>query len=881
MSRRVVVLGLALATALLMTTAAQRAAPAPPTARAAACDALGVAGSFAVFAHQDFNAAKTGGGSIAGRIAAGDDVTLGITTSPAAGDASPTVIAGRDFIGAGQDKLTGNVLYGRNFQPGIYEVTGGGQQGAPSFSFDEQFQRLALLSDAWSKESQTPGASAALESGAFVFHGFTTGPNVFNITAAALQPAAGIRISLDRGPQAGTNAAPSVLINVSGTIPITFAPGTPQYMDLGTVSPRRLIWNLPQVTALKVNHQIGWKGLILAPNASISGPQGAQLDGQMIAKDVPSAEWTISRGQLEICPPGPTPPEPDTSLELEALCVDPFGNLAMRVANRGDRDRAVHWDDLGPGKEDFGDFEAQKGRYQYFNVRDGDAGSRIRMIADPESAEPVRFAAVRGTDQRCGGKITITKQVFGTAAPPGPWTVELTGVDPRGGGVQTTTRELGGGESVELHALGGYQPGSAEFGDVVGGIAYTISEPDPPGDAIVEISANPVHILGYSDPEHEQNEPVTISNTYPDTPEGGGGGPEPPIDPVQPTLPPGAPDPPPGPDLVGGTPGGAYPDLVVTHTITPRRVRVGDTIQTVTRVRNAGAVPASGAVLRDLPQYRALEANNVARVLSVSTSAGRCTRRRPVRCAPGHARPRRRGRGPQPHQAAARGGPPERGPRLVADSRVQHHQQPRPGAGVGRAAHSAPARGDQRAAVRPGRRTTRLPGERDRHRQARCGARAAVRAAGGDADRGSREGDVRLPRRALPRHPGAPARPHRLVRGVRRPGCRRAPAPDRGSDGRRPGPRAPSDRAGADRRPGGVRLSAPPTALLIARPCRRRSPRSRRSPARLARGRVGEDVAHVAGAVARRSTRAPAPPAGRRQRARHLADGARRARCRR
>src|SRR4051812_18210737 len=366
MSRRVLVLGLALAAAVLAATAPQRAAPAPPTARAAACDVLGVAGSFAVFAHESFSAPKTGGGSIAGRIAAGGDVTLGITTRPAAGDASPTVIAGRDFVGAGQDRLTGDVLYGRNFQPGSYEVTGGGQKGAPQFSFDEEFQKLGLLSDTWAKQAQTPGVSRALESGAFTFHGFTTGSNVFNITAADLSPAAGIKIVLDQGSQAGTTAPPSVLINVSGAVPIAFNPGAP-YLDVGAVSPRRLIWNLPQIPALTINAQVGWKGLVLAPNATVSMPTGAQLDGQMIAKSVARGEWTITRGQLGVCPPGPTPapePEPDTSLELEALCVDPFGNLAMRVANTGDRTRTIHWDDAGPGKEDFGVFKAQKGRYQ-------------------------------------------------------------------------------------------------------------------------------------------------------------------------------------------------------------------------------------------------------------------------------------------------------------------------------------------------------------------------------------------------------------------------------------------------------------------------------------------------------------------------------------
>ena len=329
------------------------------------------------------------------------------------------------------------------------------------------------------------------------------------------------------------------------------------------------------------------------------------------------------------CPPGPPttpPPEPDTSLEAEALCVDPFGSLAMRVANTGDRDRQVHWSDIGAGKSDHGDFVALKNRYEYFNVRGGGGDSRILMIADPQ--DPVRFDPLRGTDQRCGGRITVTKLTTGDA-PPGPWTVTLTGVDPGGAGVQTRTAQLTAGASVEFSALGGYQPGSAAFGDVVGGIPYTISEPDPLGGK-AEISANPVEILGFTDSGREQNEFVTITNRYPET---GGPGEPPPVEPpTEPTLPPGAPDPLPGPGLEPGSPGTVNPDLVVTHSVTPGRVRVGDTVQTVTRVRNAGPVAADAVVARELPQYRRLQAARVARVTSISTSAGHCTHRRPVRC---------------------------------------------------------------------------------------------------------------------------------------------------------------------------------------------------------------------------------------------------------
>ena len=243
---------------------------------------------------------------------------------------------------------------------------------------------------------------------------------------------------------------------------------------------------------------------------------------------------------------------------------------------------------MARARRDFGSFTALEGGYEYFNVRGGDGDSRIQMVADPASSKPVTFDPVSGTSGRCGGKITITKQTTGPA-PPGPWTVQVKGVDSDGVGTLTRSAQLAAGQSVVFEALGGYQPGSAAFGDVVGGITYTISEPDPLG-GIAEISPpNPVQILGFRD-AREQNERVTITNAYAEI--GGGGGEE--GGGEQPTLPPGAPDPPPGPDLEGAQPGAPAADLVVTHTITPASARVGDTVRAVTRVRNAGRSQRSG-----------------------------------------------------------------------------------------------------------------------------------------------------------------------------------------------------------------------------------------------------------------------------------------------
>ena len=65
------------------------------------CASLGQAANFAVFSDGAFNASEPSGTSISGRIAAAGDVTLdGVSVNPAAGDATPTIVAGGNFIAA-------------------------------------------------------------------------------------------------------------------------------------------------------------------------------------------------------------------------------------------------------------------------------------------------------------------------------------------------------------------------------------------------------------------------------------------------------------------------------------------------------------------------------------------------------------------------------------------------------------------------------------------------------------------------------------------------------------------------------------------------------------------------------------------------------------
>ena len=570
---------------------------------------------FAVFSHGAFTAAAGGGTTIVGRIAAAGDVTLdGVFLGPGPADPSPTVVTGGSLIAGrttGQGgTLNGGVRYAdeldiaQNFQ-----VNGDRIHADPPFSFAGEFTSLALLSDTWAARDQTPGATVTLQPwGELQLVGTSTGLNVFTIDAADFAGAqiGGVSVTLP-------SETASALVNVTSNTDLTFGP---QYLN---VSPAgiadQLIWNLPLATGLHVTRGVGWKGLVLAPNATVRGDGRPQLAGQLIAKSVPGGEWVFTGTPLADCPPGPV--KPDSSLALEALCVDPFGNLAMRLRNTGGRDRDVHWDDLGG--PDFGDFVAHAERDEYFNVREGGADSRIRVTADGGTT-----ITADGTGERCAGEITITKLTSGDA-PAGPWTIELAGAD--GGTVRSA--QLAAGESATFDALGGYEPGTAQFGQIVGGIVYTVREDDTLGGTAT-ISHNPVEILT------GQHEIVTVTNQFEPT---GPTDPPPPIDPEQPTLPPGVPDPPPGPDLGGVLPGVAAADLEVHHTLGPRSAPVGTAFRFRTRVRNLGNAPAVGTVLRELPQLRKADEARVADVLSITTSKGECRTSRPLRCTLGRIAP--------------------------------------------------------------------------------------------------------------------------------------------------------------------------------------------------------------------------------------------------
>src|SRR4051795_2875260 len=351
------------------------AAP-PPTAGAAACFSLGAAEPFAVFSHGKFTAARVGGTAITGRIAAGSTVTLdGAVVRPGPGDEAPTIITGASLSAGRTLGLGGRVDGGVRYAAVLsvapnFTVSPPRNRLPPPFSFNDEFLALGLLSDRWSELPQTPGAQVTFSNGTLTFRGSSPGLNVFRVGAADV---GGSAHSVSNIAVELPDEDASALITVDTITALTIAPAGLTVTPAGAAD--RLIWNLPRATALNVTRGVAWQGLILAPNADVSGADHPQLEGQLIAKSVPGGEWLITSTPLAVCPRVP----PSHQFELRALCVDPFGNLALRLRNVGTDAAAVHWDDLGgPG---FGDFVARAGRDQFFNVRGGGAHSAIRATA--------------------------------------------------------------------------------------------------------------------------------------------------------------------------------------------------------------------------------------------------------------------------------------------------------------------------------------------------------------------------------------------------------------------------------------------------------------------------------------------------------------------
>jgi choice-of-anchor A domain-containing protein len=197
-------------------------------------------------------------------------------------DAGANFIAGRTTGSGGT--VNGGVRYGASIDVAQnFTVNGERTHAPPPFSFVSEFDAVRELSHSWANLGQTPDATVTLDpnSKALQLTGKGSGLNVFDVSAADLKAAAGIVIDL-------TQPNATALINVTTRQQLAIAP---QYMNLsGSANAQRLAWNLPNATGLAVTHGVAWKGLILAPDATVTSNGGPQLSGQLIAKAIPTSD---------------------------------------------------------------------------------------------------------------------------------------------------------------------------------------------------------------------------------------------------------------------------------------------------------------------------------------------------------------------------------------------------------------------------------------------------------------------------------------------------------------------------------------------------------------------------------------------------------------
>lgn len=316
------------------------------------CATLGNAASFVVFSDGSFNSSESAGTSITGRIAAAGNITLdGISVNPAAGDASPTAITGADFIAGNTGHggtLNGGVRYAGsiNVAPN-FTVSGGRDHAPPPFSFQSEFDALSDLSGAWANIAQTPGATVVLDpnSHALQLTGSDSGLNVFRVSAADLQAAAGIVVNL-------TRPGATALINVTGT-QLSLAP---QYMNVsGSASERTLMWNLPNATSLSVTHGVAWKGVILAPSATVTTANRPQLSGQLIARTIPTSDWVLNYVPFDGClPSGLASPHLSSSASASVRLGEPSASISdvAHLSDGAAPTGTITFKLYGPGDED-------------------------------------------------------------------------------------------------------------------------------------------------------------------------------------------------------------------------------------------------------------------------------------------------------------------------------------------------------------------------------------------------------------------------------------------------------------------------------------------------------------------------------------------------
>jgi choice-of-anchor A domain-containing protein len=401
-------------------------------AERASCADLGALSGYEVFVAGNIDVSNN---QLLGAAAAARSLRMssyGVSAGLAPDPARLDLIAGAN-LDVSNAHANGSVRYGGTLTGSITVPSGGTVAHGPyPFSFDEEIERMQVLSSAWGALAGTEAKKPAGE--VLELKGTAPGLNVFHVTSAILQGVRDTTISVPAGA--------SALIDVSGPSYSTALAGAYGAGDSAVPA----IWNFTEATAVQISG-LNWFGAVLAPNAAVNAGNG-QIYGAIWAHDW-EGSGTVLHGSL----PGCLPPLPPQALALSALCVDPVtGQLAMRLRNTGEDDLPVSWHDERSAQS--GTFESKAGSDTYFHVLEGEQPHTIVASAGGQTVR------AEGTSRHCEGTIRVHKSISGAGTPPaGPWEVRVSGTSGF-----SATRDVTAGGTVEVAVPGTFEAGSAPIG---------------------------------------------------------------------------------------------------------------------------------------------------------------------------------------------------------------------------------------------------------------------------------------------------------------------------------------------------------------------------------------------------------------------------------
>ena len=249
-------------TCLLAATVAPNAADGSP---------LGAAEGFTVFVLNNYQANNT---DCTGRVAVGKDAqfnNLGIGSglSNSAGTRDDLIV-GDDLSWNNGQNFNGNTQVGDEVQFNGVGTPNGSVDDSVSVDFEAAEDALEALSAELA--DVVPNGTVTTQWGQIYLTGTDPDMNVFELDTVDFVPCYGFHITAPAGS--------SVMVNITGaTIMLNwFQP------FLNGVSPDHLFFNLPECQTIQMNG-IGWKGSILAPEATMQFNNG-QIDGALVVGDL-------------------------------------------------------------------------------------------------------------------------------------------------------------------------------------------------------------------------------------------------------------------------------------------------------------------------------------------------------------------------------------------------------------------------------------------------------------------------------------------------------------------------------------------------------------------------------------------------------------------